>query len=216
MTKITSTGTTERHYKAERATVVISVATRHESRSEAIAQTTDAHNEAMRLVRLLESEGRATWVKGDPISTYQRQVKHEGSETWRNVYVSSSRVMVKLQDLAYVSGFVTDLQEKGYSTSVSWSLTEVTRKARTSEVRRRAVQKAREVADEYASALGHEIVSVKSISDVAASSGMYASKMRGSAGSAPAEITIPEITISAAVIGVYKSGEPVGGFGLDN
>lgn len=214
MTKITSTGTTEHHYKAERATVVISVTTRHESRSKAIAQTTDAHNEAMRLVRLLESEGRATWVKGDPISTSQQQVKQEGSDTWRNVYVSSSRVMVKLQDLAYVSGFVTDLQEKGYGTSVSWSLTEVTRKTRTSEVRRRAVQKAREVAEEYADALGHEIIAVKSISDVDVQK-PYAGMARGAASSV-AEVTIPEITISAAVIGVYKSGEPVGGFGLDN
>lgn len=209
MTKITATGTSVRHYAAERATVSIGIAVTHESRNEAIGAAATLHNEALRLGRLLEDDRRATFVKGLPPQTYA-STRDDGHER-TPVFVSRSTVLVKLSDLSYVSEFVNDLQTKGYTANVSWSLTKRSTEEHTSTVRRRAVEKAAAVADDYATALGTSVGKVVSISDVIVETRTFSGAVDRKAGAAPvAEVTIPEIAVSASVVGVYKTAKTSG------
>lgn len=209
MTKITATGTSTRHYAAERATISIGISVTNDDRHAAIGEATDMHNEALRLGRLLEEERRATFVKGLAQSTYAHDRDNFGQMI--PTFTTRSTVLVKLSDLGYVSEFIALLQKQGYGVRVSWSLTKDNTEEYTRVVRRRAVEKARDVADDYAIALGTQVDKVVSISDATSTDrGLVGARAKSAASDPTAEVTIPEIAVSASIVGVYKTAKNSG------
>lgn len=209
MTAITARGTSTRHYPAERATLGIRIESIESERFDSISGNGEKHNAALNRVRELEDSGDATWTHSDAPVTYERHVKSTssvpGAPEYVVEYVTSSRVLVKVSNLSLVSGLVREFSFLG-TTSVSWALTEASRTQYESYARRRSVEKARDIAADYAEALQKDIVSVISISDV--DQGVSVAGVRGGAGasnSAAAEVSIPEITITASVTGEYSA-----------
>ena len=91
------------------------------------------------------------------------------------------------------------------TTDVDWSLTENTRRVYERRMRKAAVESAREVANDYAEALGQRIESVVSISDAVVGGGAPAAFARSAAAAGASEVTVAEITVSATVSGVYEA-----------
>lgn len=216
MTEITAQGESTRHYAAERATITISSLTEEDTSlplgfgsSETNGQR--AHRRATEITRSLVESGDATWEHHDPVSTYTRIIaietpKGEEPRSEKRTF-SRTRSLVKLSNLSVVSRVVTSLQEEGFEAYVSWNLTEVSRKEYESRARRRAVEKSRERASEYADAIGKSVFRVLSISDVVPAEPLFSkarSAVAGGAGGAP-EITIPEIAVSASIVGVFDA-----------
>lgn len=211
MTQITAEGESTRSYAAERATLHIHIGVEHGDRHSSIRIATEKHDEIVAVARSLRESGEATWHHADPINTHVRKVPlaeadQHGQETEGNLFITTSRVLVKLSALHRVSEIVTDLLTRGYSVHTSWSLTEERRKEYERYARTRAVQKSRERADEYAEALGEHIVQAVSVTD--AIGGFYsgaATRSGAGGGVASPEISIPEIKVSARIIGTFES-----------
>lgn len=208
MTTIHATGTSEQHILAERATITARVSSTSRDRSASIADATRTHNWAVQRAEQLRTSGDATWHAADPISTWTHKTYAEGKQQKVVVeHTTSSRVRVKLSNLALVSELVTEFAEAGLSTDIAWSLTEESRRAHERRVRAAAVGEARMIAEDYATALGRRIGAVVSVSD--APQGSFPAQPRFAAASAlgdgPAEVTIAEITVSATVAGVYET-----------
>ncbi|MBK0420425.1 SIMPL domain-containing protein [Leucobacter sp. CSA1] len=208
MTTIHATGTSELHLRAERATVSARVSVTSRARSESIAAATRLHNWAVQRAEQLRASGDATWHAADPISTWTNKSYAAGSKKTVVIeYTTSSRVRIKLSNLALVGEFVAELAEAGLSTDVSWALTEASRRECERRARKAAVDEARAVAEDYAEALGERIGTVVSISD-SSSGGIqpqarFASARASDAGAA--EVTVAEITVSASVAGRYET-----------
>lgn len=124
-------------------------------------------------------------------------------------HITTSQVRVKLANLERVSDLVTEFAEAGAHTSVDWTLTVNARRAHEKSARKAAVGEAREIAEDYASALGERVVRVVTISDSQqpAFGGPGVRAMSAAAGGVQetAEVTIPEITVSATVAGEFES-----------
>ena len=210
MTLIHASGTSESHYRAERATITARVSISSRSRSKSIATATELHNRLVARAQELRASGDATWHSASPISTWARKTYAEGSS--QNViieHVTSSNVRVKLSNLELVSAVVTELSEAGAETSVEWALTEASRKQHERTARKAAVGEARKVAEDYAEALGKPIVRVVSISDgpTPAHGGPAVYARASAAVSENAEVTITEITVKAEIAGVFETEE---------
>ncbi|QZY51778.1 SIMPL domain-containing protein [Leucobacter tenebrionis] len=207
MTTIHATGTAETHVLAERATITALVSVTSRDRSGSIDAATRLHNWLVQRAEQLRASGDATWHSADPITTWSYKSYAEGKP--KQVvfeHRTSSRVRVKLSNLPLVSALVTELAEAGVTTDVDWSLTENTRRVYERRMRKAAVESAREVANDYAEALGQRIESVVSISDAPVGGGAPAAFARAAAGSGAPEVTVAEITVSATVSGVYEAG----------
>ncbi|WP_293697106.1 SIMPL domain-containing protein [uncultured Agrococcus sp.] len=205
MTLIHAAGTSEAHYPAERATVTarISIASRDRARS--IAEATALHNRIARRAQELRTAGDATWHSAEPISTATRKSFAEGSKTKVVIeHVTASTVRIKLSNLGIVGEVVAELAAAGAETRVDWSLTERFKRQCEREARRAAVNDARDVAEDYAAALGERIGRVVSVSDAHAAHG-GAPMRAGSAAGSEAQITIAEITVRASVKGEFET-----------
>lgn len=203
MTQITAIGQSTREYDAERATIQVFITNVAPNREEAWDEAHRLQSGVLSIARRLEAEGSTTFLKAEAptVSSYLDPDTKEWSYTVRSL------VIVKLSDLERVSAVVSEITAVGdlVSPRVSWSLTEDSLRTLTSERRVRAVQKARDIAEDYASAIGENISSVVSIKPLNASSAF-----RGAVGEAKTgirdvvfEITIPKISVSASVEVVY-------------
>lgn len=213
MTQITTEGESSRHYAAERATLTITYRAEEDALSFGESAARDKHRRALEVAHSLRDNGDATWLHADPVSTYtQRRLKsiHKEAEQetpeYENVTFGFIRVLVKLSNLSIVSRVVSDLQGEGFGVSVSWNLTEDSRNQYQRDVRIRAVQKSQDRAREYAEALGKTVAKVVSISDIGVGAVSDFRARSAAVGSANVpEITIPEITVSARVTGVFET-----------
>lgn len=195
------------HVPAERATITAAVSVASNDRAQSIEAATRLHNWVVQRAEQLRTSGDATWHSADPISTQSYKSYEEGNA--KKIILehrTSSRVRIKLSNLSLVSTLVAELAEAGLSTDVQWTLTEVTRRRAERRMRKAAVDEAREVANDYAEALGQRIERVVSISDAPSGGGVpTAGLARAAAAPASAEVTIGEITVSATVQGVYEA-----------
>ncbi|MFT4233877.1 MAG: SIMPL domain-containing protein [Microbacterium sp.] len=210
MTTIHAQGTSEAFYTAERATITISVSVTSASRAHSIETATALHNRIVARAVALRESNDATWHSADPIHTYAFKTLRKGSKSQVDIeHRTASTVRVKLQNLELVSDLVTEMAYEGVTTNVDWTLTEEFRKRVEKDARRDAVHQARAVADDYAEALGETIDHVVSISDVVGGDTADfrpRTMMRAQAFSTEsAEVTIPEITVSATVTGVFDT-----------
>ncbi|MGY5764756.1 SIMPL domain-containing protein [Brachybacterium sp. DNPG3] len=212
MTTIQARGEHESHHVAERATITARISIASEDRERSIAEATALHGRIMGIARDLREQGAATWHAGEPIRTYGTRTYREGKS--RRVVIehrTTSAVRVKVSDLEQVSTLVTLLAEMGATTDVDWSLTEASRREHEKAARRSAVRVAREIAGDYAEALGERVGLVVSISDVPGGGAIapMAASMRMVAGGAgaveAAEVTIAEITVRAEVTGLFET-----------
>lgn len=207
MPQIHATGTKESFYRAERATITARISVVSTDRSRSIADATSLHNWVAGRAQQLRSSGDATWHAAEAPTTSVRKTYAEGNKSKVILeHVTSSRVRIKLSNLEIVGALVAELSEAGAETSVSWALTDASKRAHERTARKGAVGAARAIADDYADALGEKIVRVVSISD---SSGGYGGPVQArfasdSAGAGP-EVTVAEITVSATVQGVFES-----------
>lgn len=208
MTTIHATGTRESHHRAERATITARVFLVSQDRARSIEEATRLHNRIAARAQQLRDAGDATWHAADPISTWARKSYQEGSKSKVVVeHVTQSRVRIKLANLELVGPLVAELAEAGAETDVSWSLTEAFRRQCERAARKAAVGAAREVAEDYADALGERVVRVVSISDAPDTPSFGGPQARFAAASAggSAEVTVAEITVSASVQGVFET-----------
>ena len=208
MTTIHATGSSQTHHLAERATVSARVSIAAPGREESIEGATRLHNLLVARAKQLRENDDATWHSADPISTWARKNYHDGTEANpATEYVTSSRVQVKLSNLDLVSAFVAELALLGAETDVAWSLTETSRRAHERAVRKAAVLAARDVAEDYAEALGERVARVVSVSDSSTvSMPMPGVRMMAAMDAAPsAEVTVAEIAVSATVQGEFES-----------
>ncbi|MBL3687629.1 DUF541 domain-containing protein [Leucobacter zeae] len=207
MTTIHATGTSETHVLAERATITALVSVTSRDRSGSIDAATRLHHWLVQRAEQLRGSGDATWHSADAISTYSYKSYAEGkSKQVVFEHRTSSRVRIKLSNLSLVGALVTELAEAGVTTDVDWSLTEASRRVHERRMRKAAVEAAREIANDYAEALGQRIASVVSISDTPMGGGApMAAFARSAAGSGAPEVTVAEITVSATVNGVYEA-----------
>ncbi len=206
MTTIHATGTSESHYRAERATVAAHISVSSRDRSRSIQGATDLHNRIAARAQALRDSGDATWHAADPISTWARKEYEEGSKQKVVIeHITTSRVRIKLANLGLVSALVTELAEAGASTDVSWTLTETFKRNCERHARKAAVGAARAIADDYAEALGERIARVVSISDAPASFGGAQARFAAASVGGEAQVTVAEITVSASVEGVFES-----------
>ena len=205
MTLIHAVGTSEAHYRAERATVTARVSIASRDRERSIAEATALHNRIASRAQELRAAGDATWHSAEPIRTAARKSLAEGSKTKVIVeHVTASTVRIKLSNLAIVGEVVAELAAAGAETRVDWSLTEQFKRQCEREARQAAVSDARTVAEDYAAALGERIARVVSISDAQAGHG-GAPMRAGMAASSEAQITIAEITVRASVKGEFET-----------
>ncbi|MGO1543838.1 MAG: SIMPL domain-containing protein [Gulosibacter sp.] len=210
MTRIHATGTSEAHYRAERATILAQISITSTDRSESIRIATQLHNWASSRAQQLRESGDATWHAANPISTWTRKSYAQGSKSKVIVeHITSSQVRVKLSNLELVSELVTEFSEAGLHASVEWALTEDSRRAYEQSARKAAVGEAQEIAEDYANALGERVTRVVTISDTrqTAFGGPPARAMAVAGGGQTelAEVTVPEITVSATVSGEFES-----------
>lgn len=210
MTQITAIGQSTREYDAERATIQVFITNAAASREDAWGEAHRLQAGVLSIARRLEAEGATTFLKADAPTVS----RYHDPDTKEWTYTVRSLVIVKLSDLERVSAVVSEITAVGglVSPRVSWSLTEDSLRTLTSERRFRAVQKARDIAEDYASAIEENISSVVSIKPLNASSAF-----RGAVGEAKTsirdvvfEITIPKISVSASVEVVYET-EPDSG-----
>lgn len=207
MTTIHASGTSETHVLAERATITALVSVTSRDRSGSIDAATRLHRWLVQRAEQLRGSGDATWHSADAISTYSYKSYAEGkSKQVVFEHRTSSRVRIKLSNLSLVGALVTELAEAGVTTDVDWSLTEASRRVHERRMRKAAVEAAREIAADYADALGQRIASVVSISDTPMGGGTpMAAFARSAADSGAPEVTVAEITVSATVNGVYEA-----------
>ncbi|HIY66351.1 MAG TPA: SIMPL domain-containing protein [Candidatus Agrococcus pullicola] len=208
MTLIHAVGTSESHYRAERATVTARISISSADRAESIAKATALHNRVAGRAQELRAGGDATWHAADPLSTWARKSFAEGSKSKVIIeHITSSVVRVKLSNLSIVGEIVAELAAAGAETRVDWSLTEDFKRQCERRARTAAVGEARQVADDYAEALGERVERVVSISDAQAGFG-GAHPRAGAAGSAEAQVTVAEITVRASVKGEFETVAP--------
>lgn len=209
MTTIHATGTSTSSYPAQRATVTAHLSVADRDRPTSVEQGTSLHNRIVARAEGLRESGDASWHSAEPITTWARKSYDEGTRAEVIVeHITSSRVSIKLSNLERVSGLVTELALLGASTSVEWALTATFRRECERDARRAAVGEARIVAEDYAAALGERIDRVVSISD-SREGGPGSPMLRMAAmdvsGVVEAEVTVPEISVSATVSGVFES-----------
>ena len=206
MTIIHATGAAETRHLAERATVRARTSISSADRADSIARATKLHNGIVTRARQLCDEGGAVSFEADPISTWAHRVRDDSTGPAGVIeHTTTSEIRILLQDLDLVSPLISELAAAGAETNVEWSLTDDSRRAHEQAVRKTAVVAARAVADDYAAALGERVIRVESISD----SGMHGPGLRMVAmqsASAHAEVTLPEITVSATVQGSFETG----------
>lgn len=201
MTTITVEGLGERHIIAERATLTARVAVAHANRERSMELGASVHSQlAERAGRLREAEA-ATWHSIDVLTTNVRVWTDKDGRKHQD-HVTSGRVRIKLARLDLVSDVVADLSALGATVSTDWSLTDATRLRSTRELRVVAVQDARTKADDFAAALG---TSVREVAALRETNGPVVPALRGAAGGAPEELTIPEITVRVAVVGEFET-----------
>ncbi|MFZ1382664.1 MAG: SIMPL domain-containing protein [Scrofimicrobium sp.] len=209
MTTIQATGTGIASIPAELATITANIDARSSDRSTSVANATTLHNEVVDTAKKLIESGDAIWHSASPIRTMAQKTYVNGQPDQVAIeYVTTSYVKIKLSNLELVSELATKLAEAGVDASVGWSLTDETKRSTESDVRKQAVVEAGQVAADYAEALGEQIGVVLSITDV--SSGVQpvgpgSGVMRSLAVSAPAEVTIEDITVTSQVIGTYET-----------
>lgn len=155
MSQIHATGTHESHYRAERATITARVSVASTDRGQSMADATALHNRIAARAQQLRSSGDATWHAADAPSTWARKSYQEGESSKVIVeHVTSSRVRITLSQLDIVGALVEELSSAGAETEVQWALTDASRRACERTARKAAVGAAREIADDYADALG--------------------------------------------------------------
>lgn len=205
MTLIHATGTSEFHYRAERATITARVGIASPDRSTSISRATELHNQIATRAQQLRDSGDATWHAADAISSVARKSYEPGSKSKVVIeHFTSSRVRIKLSNLELVGPLVSELASIGAETNVDWSLTETFRRKCERHARKAAVGEARRIADDYADALGEGISRVISISDAPPGFGGAQARFAASGANDP-EVTIAEITVSASVKGEFTT-----------
>jgi len=201
MTTITVDGLGERHIIAERATLTARVAMAHANRDRSMESGVAVHSQIAERAARLRDAGAATWHSIDVLTTNVRVWTDKDGKKHQD-HVTSGNVRIKLARLDLVSDVVAELSALGASVSTDWALTDATRLRTTRELRVVAVQDARAKADDFAAALK---TSVRNVSTLRESNGPAAPALRGAAGGAREELTIPEITVRVAVVGDFET-----------
>lgn len=207
MPEIHATGTHEVFSRAERATVSASISVASRDRERSMRAATALHNQVAARAQELRNSGDASWHAAEAPRTWAQKSYDEGSGQQVIVeHVTSSRVRITLSNLDLVGPLVEELSIVGTETQVTWSLTEASRRHCERQARRAAVGVAREIATDYAEAIGEQIVRVISISDVIGGGpGVAQARFAMAASPSVAEVSVAEITVSATVQGVFES-----------
>jgi len=201
MTTITVDGLGERHIIAERATLTARVAMAHANRDRSMESGVAVHSQIAERAARLRDAGTATWHSIDVLTTNVRVWTDKDGKKHQD-HVTSGNVRIKLARLDLVSDVVAELSALGASVSTDWALTDATRLRTTRELRVVAVQDARAKADDFAAALK---TTVRNVATLRESNGPAAPALRGAAGGAREELTIPEITVRVAVVGDFET-----------
>jgi len=201
MTTITVDGLGERHIIAERATLTARVAMAHANRDRSMESGVAVHSQIAERAARLRDAGAATWHSIDVLTTNVRVWTDKDGKKHQD-HVTSGNVRIKLARLDLVSDVVAELSALGASVSTDWALTDATRLRTTRELRVVAVQDARAKADDFAAALK---TTVRNVATLRESNGPAAPALRGAAGGAREELTIPEITVRVAVVGDFET-----------
>ena len=210
MTIIRATGSSERELRAQLATLRIHVNVTHREREVAVRDAVTTHNTIVARARGLVESGDATSVEAQAPSTYGSSMPGPTpSAEPQVVTVATSNVSVTLSNLELVGALTLELALAGASVHIDWNLTDATRREGERACRREAVLRAREIADDYAEALGTTIVAVASIDDgEPARGGVPMFAMRAGAfdeSMSTPDVTVPTLTVSATVRGTYET-----------
>lgn len=200
MTVVITEGTAERHLRAERVTLSITpnvVADTAEKAVRAVESTVSALAERAAALR---ASGAATWHQVGAVTTYSRKV---GQDDDRIEHIARAAVQIKLADLTLVGPLTSEFAPSSITVHPAWALTEATRKMHEREVRIAAVGAARARVEDYAAALGGKVKTVLEVSDLGGT-GSSAQRGSGAASGPGADLTIPEITVSARVVAKFE------------
>lgn len=201
MTTITVDGLGERHIVAERATLTARVAIAHAKRERSMELGAAVHAQIAQRAAGLRGSGAATWHSIDVLTTNVRVWTDKDGNKHQD-HVTGGNVRIKLARLDLVAEAVADLSAIGATVSTDWALTDATRSRTTRELRVVAVQDARAKADDFAAALSTSVTRVVTLRETGGPGGPA---VRGAAGGARDDLTIPEITVRVAVVGEFET-----------
>lgn len=208
MTSIHAAGTAELRIAAEHAIVSCHVAATSTSRESSIREATALHTRVIEHCRVLQQRGWADAVTATAISTETRRNYGQGSpDEVTTDYRTTSRLTVTLTHLDAVSELATEFAEWGVETHVTWALTDETRRRAEREARIAAVAESRQIAEDYAYALGVTIAEVVSLTDSRDTDMQPRVRMAAMSSEAVggAEVTVADITVTASVVGSYEA-----------
>ena len=210
MTLIRTLGTAERHLGAERATLSVHLDVEHDDLDASREALLREHAVVVAEARSLRESGSATWFEaGAPATWSWRKIHPQTGKPLGTRHRTSAVVRVKLADLDLVGALEQQWALRGHTVGVEWTLTEVTRRRVERAVRLDAVAAARDIADDYAAALGATVVRVVRLDDED-ERGAPMPTMRAGAtafsGAQGAEVSVRELTVRASIRGEYDTG----------
>jgi uncharacterized protein YggE len=167
-TTITVQGTASSWHDAERATVFLTVAHDGPEREPILRATTTVTDEVSTALRGLHGDdGPVTRWSADRISVWSQRPWNEQGRQLPLVYHASAAITARFRDSEALATFVERFAavEGVTISSIEWDLSEETRLAVTTDVRRRAVEDAIAKATEYARAARLTTVEALAIAD---------------------------------------------------
>ena len=156
-------------YKAERATVVVSIAFDGPHRNPVFSSATaalDAVRETV-LSRHDKNDGPITWWSADSVRVWSERPWNNDGKQLDPVHHAALDLTAKFKDFEALASWIELVVAiPGASIgSISWSLTEATATSATTEVRSRAVKDAVAKATVYAQSIGLGSVTATAIAD---------------------------------------------------
>ncbi|GAA3644912.1 SIMPL domain-containing protein [Microbacterium marinilacus] len=219
MTSITVEGSHRIYRAAERGTLQLTVSLKGTDRDRVVRTHADLHNEVAAAVRARREAGAATWYDAGRISVWaytpDPTQKHPKPVT---THRASSTIEAKYADLAMLADDVAGFSAReGVAVGpVQWSLTEATRTGLQAEAAAGAIADATKRALTYAEAIrpggGVHLALARVIEShlhgAGGGGGFAGTYARGAAmamaDSAPAEITTPDLEVSASVVAEFQ------------
>jgi hypothetical protein len=199
-------------YKAERATVVVSIAFDGPHRNPVFASATAALDAVRETVvgKHDKHDGPITWWAADSVRVWSERPWNTEGKQLDPVHHAALDLTAKFKDFEALASWIEEvvtIAGAGIS-GISWSLTDATRTSATTEVRSRAVKDAVAKASVYAQSIGLGSVTATAIADP----GMLGESSAGSpvvmdrmmakfAGGGPASLDLKpeELEVSASV-----------------
>lgn len=184
--------------RAERATLRAGISISSPDRTQSIRSATELHNTVAKRAEQLRASGDATWLHASAPSTWVRRWTDDAGAEHR-AHVTASQVQIKLSNLDLVAALNEELSETGTTVHITWTITDVTRKAVTAKVRALAVHDAQAKATDFAAALGREVVATVELREESDGGPVLMRSAAGAASHESAAVSVPEITVSVAV-----------------